>query len=218
MDHLLIGGLITSNTPSVTTFVTGSPRPGIVTTPVKENVPVALLAVRVVKVTVPVPSSNTAVQLCPVTAKEKRTEEVVYVPGPVIPGTLASVRTITQATVLPVMKPPPVIVVAPPGGKGPVWIVTAFQVAPSILALIIDTSTPAWTTVNALPAIVSVPLRELPLVVLATEYATVPLPVPELPEVIVIHESLLVAVQEPEQALGEAVTVTLPVPPLAPND
>ena len=50
------------------------------------------------------------------------------------------------------------------------------------------------------------------------EPLTVPLPVPELPEVIVIHESLLVAVQEPEQALGEAVTVTLPVPPLAPND
>jgi hypothetical protein len=41
---------------------------------------------------------------------------------------------------------------------------------------------------------------------------TVPLPVPLTPEVIVIQAALLVAVHE--QAAFEALTVTLPVPPL----
>jgi hypothetical protein len=63
-----------------------------------------------------------------------------------------------------------------------------------------------------------VPLRELALELLATEYPTVPLAVPELPDVMVTNVVLLVAVQLPLQPLGEAVTVTLPVPALAENE
>jgi hypothetical protein len=72
--------------------------------------------------------------------------------------------------------------------------------------------------VKVRPAIVSVPLLELVLELPATENPTVPLAVPELPEVIVMKLALLVVVQLPLQPLGEAVTVTLPVPALDPND
>jgi hypothetical protein len=47
----------------------------------------------------------------------------------------------------------------------------------------------------------------------ATEYATVPLPVPLPPDVIVIQPTLLLAVHA--QHVSDAVTATLPVPPLA---
>jgi hypothetical protein len=70
-------------------------------------------------------------------------------------------------------------------------------------------------TVNVCPATVSVPVRLLVFVFAATEYPTVPLPLPLLPEVIVIQAALLAAVQV--QPVG-AVTVTLPVPPLACTD
>lgn len=53
---------------------------------------------------------------------------------------------------------------------------------------------PACITVKILPAIVTVPLRELPLLA-ATLICTVPLPDPEPPDVTVIHDALLVAVR-----------------------
>jgi len=52
----------------------------------------------------------------------------------------------------------------------------------------------AWFTVNVWPAIVSVPVRALP-VFAATLNETLPSPVPLAPEVIVSHAALLVAVQ-----------------------
>ena len=52
---------------------------------------------------------------------------------------------------------------------------------------------PACETVNARPAMVSVPVRGAALFAAALN-ATVPLPVPLAPAVIVIHDALLVAV------------------------
>jgi hypothetical protein len=49
-------------------------------------------------------------------------------------------------------------------------------------------------TVKVRPAIVTVPVRGLVLVLTATEYPTLPLPLPEAPEVMVIQDALLVAV------------------------
>jgi len=63
-----------------------------------------------------------------------------------------------------------------------------------------------------LPAIVSVPVRDVVLVFCVTLYVTLPLPVPLEPAPIVIHPSLLVAVQlQPDPA----VTV---IEPLAASD
>jgi hypothetical protein len=61
---------------------------------------------------------------------------------------------------------------------------------------------------------VRVPLRELVVVLAATENAAVPLPVPLL--VVVIQETLLDAVQA--QVVPLAVTATLPGPPAEPYD
>ena len=63
---------------------------------------------------------------------------------------------------------------------------------------------------NVRPAMVSVPVRFLPLFE-ATLNLTVPLPLPDAPEVTVIHESLLVAVQ-PQPAPAETAT-GVPAPP-----
>ena len=54
---------------------------------------------------------------------------------------------------------------------------------------------PAWVTVAACPAIVSVPVRGLVAVFAATVYATVPFPVPLPPLVTVIQDALLAPVQ-----------------------
>jgi len=67
---------------------------------------------------------------------------------------------------------------------------------------------PAWVTVNVLPAIVSVPVREVEPVLAPTLYVTVPLPVPLAPAVTLSQPALVVAVQT-HPAL--AVTVTVPV-------
>src|SRR5207244_7607218 len=75
--------------------------------------------------------------------------------------------------------------------------------------------TPACVTVNVLPAIVSVPVREVPAVFAATLNVTLPLPEPDAPVVTVIHVALLTAVHA--QPVG-AVTVVLPVPPPATTD
>jgi hypothetical protein len=71
---------------------------------------------------------------------------------------------------------------------------------------------PAWVTVNVLPAIVSVPVREDVDALEAAENVTVPLPVPLLPAVIVNHATLLTAVHV--QAVP-AITAVLPAPPPA---
>src|SRR5436190_418207 len=68
----------------------------------------------------------------------------------------------------------------------------------------------ACETVTARPAIVSVPMREPP-VLAAHVNATVPLPEPAAPEVIVIQDASLVAVQ-----LQDAVLATLTEPVLEP--
>jgi hypothetical protein len=64
-------------------------------------------------------------------------------------------------------------------------------------------------TVNVFPAMVMVPVRVAPVVLVFTEYVTVPSPVPILPAVIVIHESPLEAVQE--QPLEAVTCITWPV-------
>jgi hypothetical protein len=69
--------------------------------------------------------------------------------------------------------------------------------------------------VNVSPAMVIVPVRWLVPVLAATVKATVPLPVPLLPEVIFIQLTLLVATQG--QPL-EAITLTLPGPPVETNN
>jgi len=72
----------------------------------------------------------------------------------------------------------------------------------------------ACVTVNVLPAIVSVAERDDPLFA-PTENETVPLPVPFAPAVMDIHETSSVA---DHAQLLPAETVTVPVPPSAPND
>ena len=69
--------------------------------------------------------------------------------------------------------------------------------------------------VSVRPAIVSVPVRELVLVLAAIEYATVPEPVPLAPDVIVIHDTLLDAVHAHPLVV---VTVAVPVVALADAD
>ena len=67
---------------------------------------------------------------------------------------------------------------------------------------------PGWFTVNVLPAIVSVPLREPAAVLAPTLYVTVPLPVPLAPAVTESQPVFVVAVHvQPELA----VTATVPV-------
>jgi hypothetical protein len=73
----------------------------------------------------------------------------------------------------------------------------------------------ACETVNAWPAIVSVPERELVPVLAATEKVTVALPVPLAPAVMVIQAAPLVAVQL--QPLLVA-TLELPLPPPEGNE
>src|SRR5437867_296911 len=62
---------------------------------------------------------------------------------------------------------------------------------------------------------VSVPLRGVVVGFTDTEKATVPLPVPPLPEVMVMNALLLMAVHV--QLGFDAITPTVPVPPLAPT-
>ena len=69
---------------------------------------------------------------------------------------------------------------------------------------------PASVTVKVWPAIVTVPFRELLVLLAATLICTVPLPDPEPPDVTVIHDALLVAVQLHPLV---AVTATLADPP-----
>jgi hypothetical protein len=71
---------------------------------------------------------------------------------------------------------------------------------------------PACVTVNVLPAMVSVPVRDADPVFGATVYVTEPLPLPAAPALIVIHVAALVAVHPQPDA---AVTPTVPVTPAA---
>jgi hypothetical protein len=72
---------------------------------------------------------------------------------------------------------------------------------------------PACVTVNVLPPIVTVPVRDVVAAFAAMSKMTEPLPFPFAPEVRVIHPALLVAVQAQPVA---AVTVTVvPVVPAA---
>ena len=65
------------------------------------------------------------------------------------------------------------------------------------------------------PAIVSVPVRGLPVVFTATLYFTVPFPLPDAPDVMVSHGSLLVACHG---QLANVETITVPVPPSDANE
>ncbi len=69
-------------------------------------------------------------------------------------------------------------------------------------------------TLNVLPAIVTVPVRDVVPVYVAALRVTVSVPEPLAPPVTVIHPALLVDVQV--QPIG-AVTVTVPLPPAAEN-
>ena len=64
---------------------------------------------------------------------------------------------------------------------------------------------PACVTVTACPAIVSVPVRGLVELFVATEYATVPLPVPLPPLVTVIQDALLAPVHAQPEVVVTAV-------------
>jgi hypothetical protein len=64
--------------------------------------------------------------------------------------------------------------------------------------------------VNVLPAIVSVPVRELVVVFESTVYPTFPDPVPLAPDVIEIHSALLTALHAQPAGI---VTATAPLPP-----
>ena len=75
---------------------------------------------------------------------------------------------------------------------------------------------PDWDTVNVLPAIVMVPVRELVLEFAATEKETVPFPLPLAPPVTLIHAPLFEAAVHVHPL--EAVTDTEPVPPFEVND
>ena len=70
--------------------------------------------------------------------------------------------------------------------------------------------TPTCVTVKVLPAIVSVPVRDVAVVFAAALNVTDPLPDPDVPAVTVSHASLLVAVHA--QPPG-AVMATVPLPP-----
>ena len=72
---------------------------------------------------------------------------------------------------------------------------------------------PACVTVWVRPAIVSVPVREVLLVLASTEYVTVPLPAPVAPVVTLSQELLLMAAHG--QFDPVAVTATLPVEAVA---
>src|SRR5262249_43572299 len=74
---------------------------------------------------------------------------------------------------------------------------------------------PSCVTVRVTPAMVSVPDRAEPLFAV-TENVTVPLSTPEAADVTVLTASLLFAVHA--QPVACDVIVTVPVPPLAPND
>ena len=67
-------------------------------------------------------------------------------------------------------------------------------------------------TMKLLPAMVSIPVRDVPVVFAAAVKPTLPLPLPLAPLVMVIHDAPLVAVHAQPVAV---VTDTVPVPPAA---
>jgi hypothetical protein len=78
-----------------------------------------------------------------------------------------------------------------------------------------DAAVAASVTVNTLPAIVTVPVRDAVPAFAATLTFTLPFPLPEAPEVTVIHATLLCA-DHPHEL--PAVTPTVNVPPPEPAD
>ena len=76
-----------------------------------------------------------------------------------------------------------------------------------------EQATPACVTVAVWPAIVTEPIRCVPVGLAAIESTTAPLPLPDAPLVTVIHESALTAVQA--QPLTD---VTEMLPAVAPDD
>ena len=76
--------------------------------------------------------------------------------------------------------------------------------------MVMSHEVPVWVTVNVLPAIVSVPVRDDVDVFAAALKLTEPLPEPDAPAVIVNHAALLTAVHAQPDG---AVTATVPLPP-----
>ena len=70
---------------------------------------------------------------------------------------------------------------------------------------------PVWVTVNVWPSMPIVPVRVAVVLLVCTEYVTVPLPVPFVAEVIVIQLAPLATFQA---QLPGAVTAMLPPPPV----
>ena len=129
------------------------------------------------------------------TSTESRT---VSLPLPVAPAT-----TVTQGTLL-------VAVHVHPADA----LTVTSMVAPEAgtfccVGLMVELQLSGWLTVNAFPAIVSVPERAGPVFAAAAK-VTDPLPEPLLPDVIVSQGALLVAVQPHPLP---AVTFTLLLPP-----
>jgi hypothetical protein len=123
-----------------------------------------------------------------------------------LPAPLAPAVTATHATLLVAVQSQPAAVVTatlplPPGA--------AIEASGGAIVYVHGTGAAAWFTVNVWPAMVSVPVRALP-VLAATVNATEPFPVPTAPAVTATHGTLLVAVQSQPAAV---VTATLPLPP-----
>ena len=69
---------------------------------------------------------------------------------------------------------------------------------------------PACVTVNVLPAIVTVPVRDDVLVLAATLRPTLPLPDPLAPDVTVIQPVLLLTAVHVQPLAADTLTVTVP--------
>jgi hypothetical protein len=159
----------------------------------------AWLTVKVLPAIVSVPVRGFAVVLAAVV------KDAVPLPDPVAPAVTvihAALLTVVQlhpvgAVTFTLLDPPPAVTDCDVGE------IVSLQAAA------------AWVTVKVLPAIVSVPDRELALLFSAVVNVAVPLPVPEAPEFNVIQPTLLVLVHAQPVA---AVTVADPLPPPAPID
>ena len=128
----------------------------------------------------------------------------VTVPGPV---PLAPAVTVTHAASLLAVHAQPLGAVTVTEPDPPVA-ASAWLVAESVEVHV----TPAWVIVTVWPAIVSVAVRAVALVLAAALNVTVPEPVPLAPAVTVAHAASLLAVHAQPLA---AVTVTEPEPPVA---
>jgi hypothetical protein len=95
-------------------------------------------------------------------------------------------------------------------------LVTVPLPTPDLVTVSVYCVIPVWVMVKSCPAMVIVPVRGVVPVFVETAYPIVPLPIPEAPDITIIQGALLVA--DHVQVPNEAVTLTLPLPPLSMNE